>query len=123
MGGLATRLVAAEGIKALNALMLVGKVCRGVHRYGKKRMPRIPRKTKKKSTIMGREVGSTQQRSMTNPTNCGTAHFQALPIPNLTIRHPRMPLKGLRSLVTVYVQHFASHFDAVGGKYVKCLGR
>ena len=101
MGGLATRLVAAEGIKALNALMLVGKVCRGVHRYGKKRMPRIPRKTKKKSTIMGREVGSTQQRSMTNPTNCGTAHFQALPIPSLTIRLSEGgALRGLRGLVT-----------------------
>jgi hypothetical protein len=58
--GLADRLVAAASIKALTASMLVGKVCRGVHRYGKKRMPRIARKTKRKSAIMGREVESTQ---------------------------------------------------------------
>jgi hypothetical protein len=42
---------------------------------------------------MGREVGSTQQRRMTNPTNCGIAHFQALPIPSLTIRPSEVPLK------------------------------
>src|SRR5215467_13845965 len=86
-------------------------------------MPRIARKTKRKSAIMGREAGSTQQRSMTNPTNCGITHFQSLPIPSLII-HPSegAALKGFAASI-VHMQHFASQFDVVGSKFVKCLWR
>jgi hypothetical protein len=93
-GCLAASLVAAAGTKALAASLLVGKVCRGVPRYWKMRMPRIARNKKRNSAIMGREVGSTQQSRMTNPTNCGIAHFHALPIPSLTIRASRVLKAG-----------------------------
>jgi len=72
---------------------------------------------------MGREVGSTQQRSTTNPTSCGIAHFQALPIPSLIIRSSEgVANGGLRSLPTVHMQHFASRFVAVGGKSAEYQG-